>query len=571
MKKFATCCTCWLACGLLAGADVRTQTVRVPMRDGILLAADIYRADGVERAPVLLTRTPYNKNAAKATAERYARAGYVVMVQDTRGRYESQGSWFPYNNEGQDGFDTLEWIVRQPWSNGRVGMWGASYVGAVQWQAAAENAPGLAVLAPTATWSSFYRNVYHGGAVRLALIVQAAAGSPPAGVTTPSSWDDIFLHLPLNTMDQRIGWANPWLEGILTHPQPDGFWKRLDITREVSQLALPAQHVVGYYDFFLRESVGNFLRVRANSPSPKARENQQLILGPWDHGTIGKAKVGDLDFGPNAEIELAGENLAWFNRFLQPAAGEPFSSVRYFVMGENAWRSARNWPPDDSRPTWFYLRSGGHANTRRGDGHLERTVALDHELPDGFRADPSDPAPSAPSTATRGKYPSLWGPVDQSSIEDRADVLVYSTPVLSEPLAFAGPIEAELHVSADTPDADWVVKIVDVHPDGFAQNLAVGLLRSSARESETQTRPLETGKVYKMTVDVGHVAAKLDRGHILRVDVSAAYFPLFDRNPNTGGGPFRSETRIASQKLFHEPGSASRILLHLIPATTASQ
>ncbi len=566
MKRAAVWFGFWLACGLLSGADIRKQTVRVPMRDGIILSADVYRADGAEKAPVLLMRTPYNKNGVKSTAERYAQEGYIVIVQDTRGRYESQGAWFPYNNEGQDGFDTLEWIVRQPWSNGKVGMWGASYVGAVQWQAAAENAPGLVVLAPTATWSSFYRNVYHGGAVRLALIAQAAAGTypPPAGISAPASWDDVLPHLPLSTLDQRIGWTIPWLSGILMHPRPDGFWKRLDITRDVADVKLPAQHVVGYYDFFQRESVGNFLRVRTNSPSREARESQQLILGPWDHGTIGKSKVGDMDFGPNAVMDLAGENLSWFNRFLKPASAAHFSPIRYFVMGENAWRTARSWPPESSRPAWFYLQSSSRANSKRGDGRLERIAASGRKTADMFRADPTNPAPSAPPSAARGKYPTLWGPVDQSVIEDREDVLVYSTPVLTEPLAFAGPIEAELYVSADTPDADWVVKVVDVHPSGFAQNLAVGLLRSAARESELQTSPLEAGKRYKVTVDLGHAAAKLDRGHILRVDVSGAYFPLFDRNPNTGGGPFRAETRVASQKLFHEAGSASRILLHLI-------
>lgn len=552
---------CGLLLAPLLAAGVEKETVRVPMRDGVNLAADIYRPTRSATTPVLLMRTPYNKNGARAIAERYAQAGYTVMVQDTRGRHESEGAWFPYNNEGQDGFDTLEWVSRQSWSSGKVGMWGASYVGAVQWQAAAENAVGLAVLAPTATWSSFYRNVYHGGAVRLGLIAQASAGTypPPTGAPAPATWDGILPHLPLNTMDQRIGWTIPWLTGILTHPRPDGFWKRLDITKEVEQLQLPAQHVVGYYDFFQRESVGNFLRLQS-------RGDQQLILGPWDHGTIGKSKVGDMDFGPHAVMDLAGENLQWFDRFLKPdGARRDFPAVRYFVMGENAWRTARSWPPETAEATWLYLRSNGHANTRSGDGRLERRAATDHEPADTFRSDPADPTPSAPASTARGKYPTLWGPVDQGPIEDRQDVLVYSTPPLTEPVAFAGPVQAELHVSADTPDADWVVKLVDLHPNGFAQNLAAGLLRSTARESEINPSPIEPGKNYKLTVDLGHTAAMLDRGHILRVDVSGAYFPLFDRNPNTGAGPFASEIRVATQKVLHSAVTASRISLPLLP------
>ncbi len=546
----------------LLGAGIEKQTVRVPMRDGVNLSSDIYRTSGASKTPVLLMRTPYNKAGAKAIAERYTQAGYTIMVQDTRGRYESEGAWFPYNNEGQDGFDTLEWVSRQPWSGGKVGMWGASYVGAVQWQAAAEDAPGLAVVAPTATWSSFYRNVYHGGAVRLALIAQASAGTypPTDGTLPPTSWDGILPHLPLSTMDQRIGWAIPWLTGILTHPRPDGCWKRLDITKEVEKLELPAQHVVGYYDFFQRESVGNFLRLQSKG-------NQQLILGPWDHGTIGKAKVGDLDFGPAAVIDLPGENLQWFDRFLKPDAGQrpAFPAVRYFVMGENAWRTAKTWPPETAAVTWLYLRSGGRANTRGGDGRLEWAAARNHEPSDTFRSDPADPAPSAPASQARGKYPTLWGPVDQVPIEDRPDVLVYSTRPLTEPLAFAGPVQAELHVSADTPDADWVVKLVDVHPNGFAQNLAVGLLRSSARESEVYPIPVTPGKNYKLTVDLGNAAAMLDRGHILRVDVSGAYFPLFDRNTNTGAGPFASETRVSTQSVLHSAATPSRLSLPLLP------
>src|SRR5205807_1975657 len=214
----------WLAVSAIA-APAGRQSVQVPMRDDVLLATDVYGAETGGRRPVLLMRTPYNKDGAQATALRYAAAGYVVVVQDERGRYASGGTSLPYNNEGQDGFDTLEWIVSQSWCDGRVGMWGASHVGAVQWLAAAEHAPGLAVLAPTATWSSFYRNIYVGGAARLALIAQAAAGrsQPPPGVSPPADWGQVLLHLPLTDLDRAIGWRMPWLSGILAHDRPDGF------------------------------------------------------------------------------------------------------------------------------------------------------------------------------------------------------------------------------------------------------------------------------------------------------------------------------------------------------------
>ncbi|MGI8988343.1 MAG: CocE/NonD family hydrolase [Bryobacteraceae bacterium] len=533
------------------------QTVMVPMRDGVRLATDVYRVKGGGRSPVLLMRTPYNKAAVQSTAEKYALAGYNVVVQDTRGRYESEGAFYPYNGEGQDGYDTLDWIQKQPWSEPRVGMWGASYVGAVQWQAVAEHAPGLAVLAPTATWSSFYRNVYLGGAVRLALISQAAAGLEPrpTGVAAREiDWPKMLLHLPLAEMDKTIGWPMPWLRGILTHPRPDGFWKRLDITDDVAHSDLPTQHVVGYYDFFCREVVANFQRTRTAA--------KQLILGPWDHGTIGKTEVGDVDFGANARFDLVSENLAWFDRFLKHKGGD-FPRVRYFSMGDNTWREAAAWPPTNTNLTSFYLHSDAHANTRAGSGRLSTEVPRS-EPADLFEADPADPVPAVPAMHGRKPFEAIWGPVDQGPTEDRKDVLVYSTVPLPRGIRFAGPLKADLAVGTDTPDADWVVKIVDVRPDGFTQNLAVGIQRSSFRQPGLKPAALVTGQHYRIEVDLGHAAARIATGHRLRVEVLGSCFPLYDRNTNTGEGPFSARTLVARQTVEHTAGAASRVLIPVV-------
>ncbi len=531
------------------------------MRDDVALSTDLYNAGAGVRRPVLLMRTPYNKNNQKAVAQRYAAAGYTVVVQDERGRYESPGESLPYNNEGQDGFDTLEWVVKQPWCDGRVGMWGASAVGAVQWQAAAEGAPGLAVLCPTATWGSFYRNIYHGGAARLALIAQAAAGrtAPPPGKAPPKDWAPVLMHLPLAEMDQAIGWPLPWLTGILAHPRPDGFWKRLDLTRDLERVSIPAQHIVGYYDFFLRETVSNFQRARKNSP------HQQLILGPWDHGTIGKTKVADVDFGEAAKLDVVGENLAWFDRHLQKKTAEPVPAVRYFSMGGNAWHTASAWPPPGTKQISFYLHSSGGANTRNGNGTLDRKPPASDEPNDSLRADPADPAPAVAEGNGRGKYLGIWGPTDQRSIEDRQDVLVYDSGALAQPVTIAGPVRAAIWGKTDTPDADWVVKLVDVAPNGFAHNIAMGILRGTFRDSETEPRPLEPGRAYEFAVDLGHVAARIDRGHRLRLDVSAACFPLFDRNTNTGEGPFSARVKVATQQVLHGRRHPSRLLVWAQP------
>ena len=547
-----------------AMADVATETVSIPMRDGIALATDIYRDAAVSKAPVILMRTPYDKSKQKGNAEKYVDAGYIVVIQDCRGTRESEGVLAPYNNEGQDGFDTIEWITRQAWCSGRVGMMGGSYVGAVQWQAAVEYPPGLAAIAPQATWSSFYRNLYLGGAVRLSLISSWLAGNTPKpeGVQ-PADMNEALLRLPLSDVDEAIGWPMPWLDAYLTHPEPNGFWKRLDLTDELPNLKMPALHVVGYYDFFSRESVGNFM-IMQQSRDPQTRKQQRLVLGPWDHGTVGRATVAEVDFGPDAEVDTFALQLDWFDRHLKQdpvAIARPFPPVRYFSMGDNAWHDAQTWPPEGFSATSFYLHSDSKANTRSGAGKLNREEPAGEEPADTFRADPAHPVPACPVTETRPMKAAVWGPVDQSALEDREDVLVYTSDVLTEPLSFAGNVEAKLFVSADTPDADWAVKLVDVRPDGFAQNLATGILRGRYRDSLLVPSPLQPGKVYEITVDLGPCAATIAKGHRLRVDICGSLFPLYDRNSNTGEGPFGSSTLISTESVYHSSLKASRIVL----------
>jgi putative CocE/NonD family hydrolase len=563
--KFPPALPVFLALAMPAMAEIRVETVNIPMRDGINLATDLYRDEATPSAPVVLMRTPYDRTKAKATAEKFARAGYVAVMQDCRGTRASEGVMAPYNNEGQDGYDTIEWIMRQPWCSGRVGMTGGSYVGAVQWQAAVENPPGLSAIAPQATWSSFYRNLYLGGAVRLSLIAGWIAGNTakPSGAK-PADMGEALMRLPLSDVDEAIGWSMPWLDAFLTHPEPNGFWTRLELTPHLPDLTLPALHVVGYYDFFSRESVDNFVLMQKQARDPKTRSQQRLILGPWDHGTVGKTKVAEVDFGPTAAMDTHALQLDWFDRHLKqdPAAlAKPFAPVRFFSMGDNVWHDAQTWPPEGFTPTAFHLRSNGKANTRGGGGRLTREAPTKNEPADSFRADPANPVPACPVTQARPMKAAVWGPVDQSANEDRDDVLVYTSDALSEPLSFAGNVEARLHVSADTPDADWAVKLVEVQPDGFAHNLATGILRARFRKSLLHPTPLKPGEAVEITVDLGPCAATVAKGHKLRVDICGSLFPLYDRNPNTGEGPFGSRTTIATEQVHHTPGRLSRIVL----------
>ena len=555
----------------LAADEIRMETVSVTMRDGIRLATDVYRSDKLTHAPVVLIRTPYDRTRQKDAAEKWVRAGYVFVAQDCRGTRASEGVLAPYNNEGQDGFDTLEWITRQPWCNGRIGMVGGSYVGAVQWQAAVESPPGLVVIAPQATWSSFYRNLYLGGAVRLALISGWLAGNTPKpeGVTA-ADMDQALFRLPLSDVDEAIGWPMPWLDAYLTHPQPDGFWTRLDLTRKLPDLQLPVLHVVGYYDFFSRESVDNFVLMQTTAKDTATRQQQQLILGPWDHGTIGRAQVAEMDFGPAAALDVNQNQLEWFDRFLKQdpaAARRPFSPVRYFSMGDNRWVDAQSWPPAGNQPTSWYLHSDGHANTRSGTGLLLTTPPATKQPADLFRADPQNPVPASPVTAQRPLEAAVWGPVDNAPLEDRDDVLVYRTAPLQEPLAFAGNPQVQLFVSADTVDADWVVKLIDVHPDGRAFNLATGLQRARYRKSLQQPELLQPNEICELTIDLGPCAASIAAGHRLQIDICGSLFPLFDRNPNTAAGIFGHQTAVSNEQVHHSPETLSRLILPVIPPT----
>jgi len=525
----------------VAGEPVKS-TVTVPMRDGVKLRADLYVPEPGRPWPVLLHRSPYDRKRAEAIALRYAAAGYAVLVQDCRGRFESEGAFHPYNNEGQDGYDTLDWIRKQPWSNGRVAMFGASYTGAVQWQAAVEDAPGLVALAPTATWTSFYRNLYLGGVIRLDLITGWTAGMAKPATTpalAPGALAKILLDKPALEIDDAIGWPIPWLDGFLAHPHPDGFWRRLDLTGAVEKLNLPAQHIVGYYDFFSRESSRAFQRLR------HTKRSQQLILGPWDHGSISRQQTGDLDFGPSAALDVPAENIQWFDRFVKQTNSAAFEPVRYFSMGENRWRTAQSWPPGDTRARHFYLHPNGALSTAPVTGTNQLA---------SLRADPANPVPAA-----AGQRP-LWGPTDLSAFFARPDVAAFRGEPLNAPLRIAGEVTAELSVSTDAPDGDWAVRLLDVHPDGAAYPVASGILRMSFRDGESKAVPAEAGKTYKVRVDLGPTAIAFQPGHRVAVMIAPSMFPLYAVNRNTSKGAESAVNRIAVQRVF----AGSRVALPVV-------
>lgn len=557
----------FVALGSPAGAadeDLLLET-RVAMRDGVKLKTTVFTQLDRDPRPVVLLRTPYGQAGFKSQAERFVEAGYVAVTQDCRGRHGSEGDFVFYWGEGPDGFDTIEWIRMQPWCNGKVGMWGPSYMGSDQWLAAAEGAK-IDALAPTASAPNFYYNVYLDGAY---LLPHAKTGfcidlfGPPTDIGSSPRWPEWYMHLPLTEWDQVIGRDVPWQMAMIRHYRPDGFWKRADASDDFARMDFPAQHIVGYYDFMCRQSVLAFERMCREAASAFARDNQQLILGPWDHGT-GRAQVAEVDFGPQATLDVLTENIQWFDRFLrgQAAAEAGFPRVRYFTMGENKWHETSDWPPPEGQETPFYLRSSGHARTRHGDGRLETAAPDPQEETDSFRSDPNDPVPAWPAKGQQ--YQDVWGPVDQSLAMERDDVLVYQTPILEQPLRFAGNPRLELWVAADVPDADWVAKLIDIGPDGKCIPLASGVRRGSARDSEIDRTPLEPGKHYALTVNLGPCSAAILPMHRLAVMMAGSNFPNYDRNTHTGEGPTARTAIDAVEQVFHHRDEPSRLILPVV-------
>ena len=560
--------------------------ISVKMRDGVTLRGDIFRPDAEGRFPVLLQRTPYRRATWGYDvdfAQRAASRGYVVFLQDVRGRYTSDGEWYPFLHESEDGYDTIEWIATQPYSDGRVGMFGASYVGATQMLAAIAHPPHLAGICPIVTASDYHNGwTYQGGAFEqwfdqswtsglaqdtLAHQIERLPSTPEEVNVLPLTAYPIFNRNPASVMNVSPSTIAPYFLDWLAHPSYDDYWRRWSIEEHYPDIRVPALHTGAWYDIFLGGSLRNYVGLKARAATEEARKGQRLLVVIGGHAGDGR-KIGEVDFGPEAEKFNEGEvTLHWYD-FLFKGARNEFATgkaVKIFVMGIDQWRDEDDWPLARAKSTKYFLHSQGGANTTRGNGSLS-IVTPGAEPPDKFVYDPAKPVPTIGGPLCCDGDHLAPGPRDQRLVEERDDVLVYSTPPLDHDVEVTGPVGLELFASSSAVDTDFTAKLLDVAPDGTAINITDGILRARYRHSQALSDPLVPGQAYLLSIDLWATSNVFRTGHRLRLELSSSNFPRFDRNLNTGDPAANSATWVtATNTILHDNAHPSALILPVVP------
>ena len=553
------------ACGLaLAGPQrgaLKQTHVAIAMRDGVHLYANIYLPADRARGPAILVRTPYNKGTdLPGNWQALVDHGYVVVVEDVRGRYESEGAFHPLTQESADGEDTLNWIAHQTWSDGKVGMTGGSYLGIAQWKAAVINNPHLKAILPVVSGDDDYRDRFYstGGAMKLGNRLEWLAENMKAPGYVPD-FQKFVWHLPLRTADvAATGWTIGIYQEALDHPAYDGFWRGISTRERLAKVRVPVFAIGGWYDNFVESDLEAFAALR------KTTGLNRLLIGPWPHNM--STKFPAVDYGPEAEVPVRTLAIEWFDQWLMgkdtPLVSE--APLKIFVMGADKWRDEREWPPAEAHALELYLDGNGHANTATGDGALANRPPAKVK-PDHYVFDPRNPVPTRGGAVCCNPKVFPWGPMDQRPVEKRPDVLVYTTRPLKRDLEVIGPVKVMLWVATSARDTDFTAKLVDVFPDGAARNLTDGILRLRYRDSLERPEPATPGQLYQIAVDAGVTSNVFLKGHRVRVEISSSNSPRFDRNPNTGG-PMASETRLlkASQTVYHDARHPSRVELLVV-------
>jgi uncharacterized protein len=561
---------------------VEFRNQMVPMRDGVKLAVDIFRPEGDERFPVVLCQTPYNKTGQTNRSRWLASRGYVVVNSDSRGRFESEGDWDPFDPKHKaDGYDLVEWVARQPWSTGKVGTWGLSYMGWTQWWTATQTPPSLVTIVPEVAPPDQFRNLpYQEGVLFGTMMDWASANAGRRTIVvaegayggfSDTRFED-FMRLPYIDVDaqrkvKNAPWFQTWIrENLSTAP----YWQAISYQSEAdfAKVKVPSLAISGWFDADFPGTPMNYMGMKQHGGTPEARQ-PRLVIGPWPHVGRGRELLG-FDYGPTAAIDWDGYICRWFDYHLKGIENGVLDDppVHVFVMGRNQWRAESDWPLPQTKWTKYYFHSGGKANSLAGDGSLD-TTRPGNQPPDKYTYDPLQPTRSA------FKGPHIDGPADTRDFSTGQDVLVYTTPPLAEELEVTGPITATLYASTSARDTDWMVRLIDVHPDGYASLLCDGVLRARCRDPErggafnsAKLSEIEPDKVYEYLIEfwrgTGNVFLK---GHRIRIEISSSYYPLYLRNLNTGADNVGLETTqvTAHQTIFHDTERPSHVVLPVIP------
>jgi putative CocE/NonD family hydrolase len=566
---------------------VESRGHMVAMRDGVRLSVDLYRPDTPERRPALVSLIPYSNNSAGwATRARwFARRGYVVALVDVRGRFDSEGAWDPFNPKHKtDGYDVVEWVARQPWCDGKVGMFGLSYMGWTQWWTATQAPPSLKCIVPeVAPPDQLVNGPYQNGILVGWAMDWAAAMAGRTGQTRgdgeyggfATGRERDFLRTPYVDLCERRGamdapWFRTWIESNLSTAD---YWKAIayQTPEAYGRMTVPSLNITGWFDANHPGAPRNYLGVKQYAATPEARR-PRLVIGPWVHVYNRTTKLADIDYGPQAKLDMDGFICRWLDRRLLDRENgiddEP--PVHVFVMGRNTWRAEADWPIPNTTWTRYFLHSGGRANSQQGDGRLETTPPSGDEPADGYTYDPADPTP----TAFVGGH--IHGAADTRAVSNRDDVLVYVTPELTEDVEVVGPISAKLFAATSARDTDWMVRLVDVFPDGRTALLCDGVMRARCRDPQNhgafnaaQLSEIEPERVYEYTLDFWRGTGNLfQKGHRIRVEISSSYFPYYLRNLNTGDDNvgLANGSVVAKQRVLHDAEHPSHIVLPIVPA-----
>ncbi len=572
-------------------AVIKEADVPATMRDGTVLRADVYRPRTTDAVPVILMRTQYGKSGAQAGSryqppDWFASQCYLVAIEDVRGQGTSGGTFSEFTHEMEDGYDSVEWAAALPGSNGKVGMYGSSYVGATQWLAATTAPPHLATIVPANTASDYYDGwTYQGGEFRLAFVQPWAIGLATSAAqnrkdqTTavelktaaadPTRWMEFRPFKDLPPMQPQNAAVAPWYFDWIRHSTRDDFWRQFSIRDRYSSVTVPVLDVEGWYDAFLAGGTENFAGMVAHGGTEFARDNQRLVIGPWDHVNWGRSDSDPApllkDIGAVGDSPINDLMLAWFDHFLKgennDVAGKP--RVDYFVMGANIWKSATSWPLPQTNWTTFYLSGPGGIADRKGE--LVST-APSAQPPDTYTYDPAFPAPSLGGHSCCGAQSGPQGPYDQTPVEQRSDVLEYSSAPLERDIEMTGPVNVRLWAQSTSADTDFTAKLTVVKPDGQVINLNNGILRTSFRDSLSDPTPTTPGRPYEYQIHVWPTSYEFRAGDRIRLEVSSSDYPQFAPNPNTGA-PFGTDsaTRTAVQTILHDAQHPSAVTLPVIP------